>query len=63
MNENTIASKQQNFSALSNIEPFYVTPTTHNLLQTVEWSNQNFFCRPGPTGLWADGPCQASKGE
>ena len=22
MNENTIASKQQNFSALSNIEPF-----------------------------------------
>ena len=26
MNENTIASKQLNFSDLSNIEPFYLTP-------------------------------------
>ena len=53
MNENTIASKQLNFSDLSNIEPFQLTPTTHNLLQAVEWSNQKFFCRPEPTGLWA----------
>ena len=52
MNENTIASKQLNFSDLSNIEPFQLTPTTHNLLQVVEWSNQKFFCRPEPTGLW-----------